>query len=78
MDSKHHLLESNMSYLEHLVHSLKQSGRLLVIATKSIIHGIFPNVFVNSGPLGVYKIYKEIRNLEHVRKSVKNHNFDRI
>lgn len=65
---KEHLNESNMSYTEHLAHSIKQSNRLIVIAIKSYVHGIFPWFFDSAGPLGVYKIYKEIKKMEHVRK----------
>lgn len=65
-----HLIESQMSYRQHLVHSIKQSTRLVVIAIKSLIHGVFPGIYVNSGPLGVYRIYKEVRQMEHVRKAL--------
>lgn len=67
-----HLEESQMTYWRHLVHSVAQSARLFLIALKSLVHGILPNVYVNSGPLGVYKIYKEIKRLEHVRKLFKS------
>lgn len=66
--TQQHLSESQMSYAKHLMHSLRQSATLGVIAIKSLIHGIFPWVYINSGPLGVYRIYKEIRQMEHVRK----------
>jgi hypothetical protein len=69
---KQHLIESNMTYWQHLAHSLKQSGRLFAIAIKSIVHGILPWFFVNSGPIGVYRIYKEIRKLHHVQRIFKN------
>jgi hypothetical protein len=65
-----HLIESHMSYTKHLAHSVKQSCRLIVIAVKSSIHGVFPGIFINSGPLGVYRIYKEVRQMEHVRKAL--------
>ena len=65
-----HLIESRMSYRKHLFHSIKQSARLIVIAIKSLIHGVFPGIYVNSGPLGVYRIYKEVRQMEHVRKAL--------
>lgn len=65
-----HLIESRMSYTKHLAHSVKQSCRLIVIAIKSLIHGVFPGIFINSGPLGVYRIYKEVRQMEHIRKAL--------
>ena len=63
-----HLDESNMSYSQHLGHSVRQSNRLIAIAIKSYIHGVLPWFFVNDGPLGVYRIYKEIRHMHHVQK----------
>ena len=63
-----HLNESGMTYREHLTHSVKQSNRLLVIAVKSYIHGVFPWLFANAGPLGVYKIYKEVKRIHHIQK----------
>jgi hypothetical protein len=70
---KAHLVESRMPYLKHLAHSIKQSNRLIVIAIKSYIHGVAPWLFANSGPLGVYKIYKEIKQMHHVQKMFKRH-----
>ena len=63
-----HLQESQMGYCTHLAHSFRQSNRLISIAVKSYIHGIFPWLFANRGPVGVYKIYREIRQMRHVRK----------
>jgi hypothetical protein len=67
-----HLQDSQMSYWAHLAHSFKQSNRLISIAVKSYIHGIFPWVFANRGPVGVYKIYREIRQLRHIKKILDN------
>lgn len=63
-----HLEESGMSYWVHLRHSVKQSNKMIVIAVKSYIHGILPWFFAASGPLGVYRIYKEIRHMHHVQR----------
>lgn len=65
---KNHLTESSMSYGEHFMHSVKQSNRLIIIAIKSYVHGIFPWIFNASGPLGIYRIYKEIRKMHHVQQ----------
>jgi hypothetical protein len=65
-----HLIESQMSYCKHLFHSIKQSTRLIVIAIKSLIHGVFPGIYINSGPVGVYRIYKEVRKMKHVQKAL--------
>ena len=74
MKIKEHLEQSEMTYWQHLGHSMKQSGRLMLIAIKSVVHGVLPWFFVNSGPIGVYRIYKEIRRLHHVQKIFKNEN----
>ena len=55
-----HLDESGMTYRGHLAHSIKQSNRLIVLAVKSYIHGLIPWFFASAGPLGIYRIYKEI------------------
>lgn len=73
---KKHLDESGMTYWQHLGHSFKQSYRLTVISVKSIIHGVLPWFFSNAGPLGVYKIYNEIRKLHHVQKLIKRNQGD--
>jgi hypothetical protein len=67
-----HLEESDMSYWAHLRHSVKQSNRLIVIALKSYVHGVLPWFFASDGPLGVYRIYREIRRMHHVQRLFKN------
>lgn len=70
---REHLHESGMTYGQHLAHSVHQSWSLIIIAVKSIIHGVLPWFFASAGPLGVYRIYKEIRRLDHVQKLFKSH-----
>jgi len=65
---REHLKDSQMGYWTHMAHSFRQSNRLVAIAVKSYIHGIFPQFFANRGPVGVFKIYREIRNQRHIRK----------
>ena len=69
---KEHLEESGMSYWQHLAHSIKQSNRLIAIAIKSYIHGLLPWFFAASGPIGIYRIYKEIKRMHHVQRLFKN------
>jgi len=66
--AQEHLQDSQMGYWTHMAHSFRQSNRLVSIAVKSYIHGIFPQYFANRGPVGVFKIYREIRNQRHIRK----------
>lgn len=68
---RQHLKESEMSYQAHLAHSVKQSNRLIVLAIKSYIHGLLPWFYASDGPLGVYRIYKEIRRMHHVQRLFK-------
>jgi Family of unknown function (DUF6356) len=63
-----HLQESGMSYWQHLRHSITQSNRLIGIALKSYVHGVLPWLWASAGPLGIYKIYKEIRRMHHVQR----------
>jgi hypothetical protein len=72
--TRQHLEETKWTYFEHLAHSLIQTTRLLTIAVKSLIHGIFPWLYPYDGPLGIYKIYKEIRQMHHVQKAFKHQN----
>lgn len=65
---KQHLEESEMSYWTHLGHSVRQSNRLIVIALKSYVHGVLPWFYASDGPLGVFRIYKEIRRMHHVQR----------
>jgi hypothetical protein len=41
------------------------------MAVKSYIHGVFPGIYANDGPVGIYRIYKEIKHLHHVQKLFK-------
>jgi hypothetical protein len=66
--AQQHLEESEMSYWTHLGHSVKQSNRLIVIALKSYVHGVLPWFYASDGPLGVYRIYREIRRMHHVQR----------
>ena len=66
--AQEHLADSQMGYWTHLAHSFKQSNRLVGIAIKSYIHGVLPWFFASEGPVGVYKIYREIRQMRHIRK----------
>ena len=69
--AKEHFKESGMGYWAHLMHSIKQSNRLIVLAVKSYIHGFLPWLFASSGPIGIYRIYKEIKHLHHVQRIFK-------
>ena len=71
-EAKEHLQETEWSYLYHLKHSFIQSNRLLKVAIKSYLHGIFPWMYKSDGPVTIYKIYREISKIHHVQKIFKN------
>lgn len=66
--SRQHLEDTGWNYWQHLAHSIKQSSRLIVIAVKSVIHGVLPWLYPSAGPVGVYNIYREIKKMHHVQK----------
>ncbi len=66
---KHHLkVETGWGYWYHLWHSLKNSGALIVIALKSVVHGLLPWVWKADAPKGVIKMYHQIMRIEHIKK----------
>lgn len=60
--------ETGWGYWFHLFHSFKNSFRLVIIAFKSVVHGILPNVWKAEAPKEVIKMYHEIMKIEHIRK----------
>jgi hypothetical protein len=71
--AKDHLKETEWSYCYHLIHSFKQSNRLVITAIKSYIHGIFPWLYKNDGPITIFKIYREIKRIRHIKKLEKTY-----
>ena len=68
-ESIYHLkTETGWSYRYHLWHSVINSSRLIKIAFKSIMHGLFPFMWKADAPIGVIKMYHEIMKIEHIRK----------
>lgn len=65
-NSKKHLEETRWGYWYHLRHSFKQSNRLILIALKSYVHGIWPAVFKADGPIEIIKIYHQIKKIHHI------------
>ncbi|MEM9120690.1 MAG: DUF6356 family protein, partial [Cyanobacteria bacterium P01_F01_bin.56] len=55
--SRCHLTEAEMGYWPHLTHAFHQSNRLIAVAIKSYIHGIFPLWFKADGPKTIIRIY---------------------
>ena len=65
---KEHLKESEKNYWDHLRHAFRLSNRMIVGAIKSYILGIFPFEFKADGPLTIFKIYREIRKIRHIKE----------
>ena len=69
---KKHLEETNWSYWQHLRHSVEIGNKLIHTAFMGYIHGLFPWFWANKGPIAIYKIYKNMRRLPHVRRLIEN------
>ena len=68
-NAKHHLkVETGWGYWYHLWHSMVNSWSLLVIAFKSLVHGLFPWIWKSDAPKGVIKMYHQIMRIEHIKK----------
>tara|TARA_R100000152_G_C6748207_1_gene171799 strand:- start:885 stop:1148 length:264 start_codon:yes stop_codon:yes gene_type:complete len=63
-----HLAEHSFGYWQHCKHALSLNVRLLKMLYKSTIHGFFPNSYADDGPIEVYNIYHEIKELPNVKK----------
>ena len=70
--SKEHLKETEWSYWQHLGHSVYQSNRLIKLAIKSYIHGIFPAIYKADGPKTIIRMYHEIMRIRHIQKIQKD------
>lgn len=67
--SIYHLkVETGWGYFFHLQHSLKNSWTLIVLAFKSVVHGLIPSVWKADAPKGVIRLYHQIMRIEHIQK----------
>jgi hypothetical protein len=67
--ARHHLdVETGWGYWYHLWHSIKNTCTLLVIAFKSLVHGLLPWVWKADSPKAVIKLYHQIMRIDHIRK----------
>jgi Leu/Phe-tRNA-protein transferase len=67
-NAQKHLQKTEWSYWYHLKHSFKQSNRLIATAVRSYIHGIFPWWHQDDGPITIFKMYREIKRIKHIKK----------
>ena len=65
---KKHLRDCEWSYWEHLAHGLHQCARLSVLTFKGIIHSFVPGIWPAEAPVGIYRMYKDMRKLKHVQR----------
>tara|TARA_Y100001973_G_C5181114_1_gene324949 strand:+ start:267 stop:506 length:240 start_codon:yes stop_codon:yes gene_type:complete len=63
-----HLKDHSMGYWEHCKHALEINNKLIPMVLKSTVHAFFPNAYADDGPIEVYNIYHEIKELPNVRK----------
>ena len=64
----HLYVETGWGYWHHLFHSIKNSWTLIVIAFKSVVHGLLPWIWKADAPLAVIRLYHQIMKIEHIRK----------
>ena len=68
-NSIHHLkVETGWGYFYHLWHSIQNTCALIVIAFKSLVHGLFPWIWKADAPKGVIRMYHQIMRIEHIAK----------
>jgi ABC-type thiamine transport system substrate-binding protein len=63
-----HLRDANWTYWQHLSHSLVQCRKLAAITFKGFVHGFIPWVWPGYAPIEIYRMYKEMKKLRHVRR----------
>jgi hypothetical protein len=81
-DSKKHLRDSDCSYTNHMVFAVRAGFELIFAGLASIIHGVFPFLFVSTSarktidlfyeriynhPNPEYKVYMELKKKEFTK-----------
>ena len=69
--AKEHLDETGWTYWQHLHHSIVTGNRLISVALKGYVHGLIPGIWPGKGPIGIYRIYKDMKKLRHVQRLYK-------
>lgn len=64
---KHHLEETGWTYRQHLMHGLHQCKHLATLTFVGLIHSFIPGIWPNKAPLGIYKLYRSMKNLKHIK-----------
>ena len=65
---RQHLEETGWTYWQHLHHSIVVCSRLMKIVVLGLLHGLFPAFWANKGPVGIYRLFKDMRRLRHTQK----------
>ena len=63
-----HLEEANWTYWQHLSHALVQCNKLAKMTFKGLVHGFIPWVWPSYAPVEIYRMYKEMKKLRHIRR----------
>lgn len=63
-----HLKDTGWTYWQHLHHSLVVGAALIKIAALGLIHGLIPGFWANKAPIGIYRVFKDMRRLRHTQK----------
>ena len=61
-----HPRQTHQTYWEHLSDAIYYSWRSLLACTSFLIHGLFPNIYQNTGNYIIYKIYMDEMELRQI------------
>ena len=67
---KLHCIESEMSYLKHLIHGLHCNYILLKIIYFSTVHSFLPFLYKKNHIILLVKLYNSIKNKQHIQKII--------
>jgi hypothetical protein len=67
---KEHCIESEMSYLKHLIHGLHCNFILLKIIYFSTVHSFFPFFYKKNHIILLIKLYNNIKHKQHIKKII--------
>lgn len=63
-----HLKDTGWTYWQHLHHSITVGLTLIKIALFGFVHGVIPGFWANKAPVGIYRVFKDMRRLRHTQK----------
>jgi hypothetical protein len=67
---KKHCIESEMSYIKHLIHGLHCNFILIKIIYYSTVHSFFPFIYKKNHIILFVKLYNSIKSKQHIKKII--------